>query len=338
LAFVFAPDHISSYRYAMAAGTLARMLRQYRHDYLAELYARTALAAWNAAERGYADPDAFFVEAIKAAGPSGAEAWESKKASIQNAAAGVRFAAAAALHRLTGDAAYRSIVENAMSRPDFEASGVWADGLWDYLRAEPAAAGPLQEKARRALLQAAQFVTSSQAVTTYPTLKHFYAPMGWGQGNAPDIATTLALIRAHRLTGGTDIKRAMILGSHQILGMNQLGLSFTIGLGLRNVRHPLHEDHLAMGLPAPPGITIYGWSTKEQVDFNWLFGPFWAPLPEGSDPRENATLRQLEPNRWALPIYEFIVEHPLVIPQQEYTVHQTIGTTAALWLYLHTLQ
>jgi endoglucanase len=90
-----------------------------------------------------------------------------------------------------------------------------------------------------------------------------------------------------------------------------------------------------MGVDAPRGITIYGWSTKEQVDFDWLFGPYWTALPENDDTRERADQRQLEPNRWALPIYEFLVEHPLLVAQQEYTVHQTIATTASVWLYLN---
>ena len=49
---------------------------------------------------------------------------------------------------------------------------------------------------------------------------------------------------------------------------------------------------------------------------------------------EQARQRRIEPPRFSLPYFDYLVEHPAVIMQQEYTVQQTIGTMATLALYL----
>jgi endoglucanase len=336
--FVFAPDHISSFRYAMAAGKLARILGRLGRSRLAGVYADSALAAWKAGERGFADPDAYYADAIAIARASGdwdPAAWDQRKAAIQKEARDFRMVAAAVLLRLTGDPTYRSAFEEIWNAGGLDLTYQVADGAWEYVSCEKPVNEAIRDNARGVLARASRFVMDGQAGAAYPSLKHFYAPFGWGQGSAPDYNVTMAMIRGHRLTGNPALIRALQVGSSHILGANQAGLSFTLGLGHRNVRHPLHEDHLAMGVDAPRGITIYGWSTKEQVDFDWLFGAFWTSLPETTDTRERADQRQLHPNRWTLPIHEFLIEHPLLVAQQEYTVHQTIATTAVVWLYLN---
>ncbi len=335
--FVFAPDHLSSFRYAMAAGKLARILRALGRTELAQLYTDSALAAWKAGERGFADPDAYYADAIAAARSAGeldATGWEPRKANIQKEAREFRLAAAAVLLRLTGDQSFRTIFDEIWRAGGLDLNYQVADAAWEYVSAEQPVDETIRETARATLIRSARFATDAQAGAAYPALKHFHAPFGWGQGTVPDYNMTLAVIRAHRMTGNPALVAALQTASAHILGANQAGVSFTIGLGHRNIRHPLHEDHLAMGVPAPLGITIYGWSTKEQVDFDWLFGAYWTALPETTDTRERADQRQVEPNRWTLPIYEFLIEHPLLVAQQEYTVHQTIATTATIWLYL----
>jgi endoglucanase len=335
--FVFAPDHISSFRYAMAAGKLARILGLLSRAKLAKIYADSALAAWKAGERGFADPDGYYADAIATARASGdwdAAAWDQRKAAIQKEAREFRMAAAAVLLRLTGEPAYRAVFEDIWNAGGHDLTYQVADAAWEYASCEKPVDETIRETARGVLARASRFVLDGQAGAAYPSLKHFFAPFGWGQGSAPDYNITMAMIRGHRLTRNPALIRALQVGSSHILGANQAGLSFTLGLGKRNVRHPLHEDHLAMGVDAPRGITIYGWSTKEQVDFDWLFGAYWTALPETADTRERADQRQLDPNRWILPIHEFLIEHPLLVAQQEYTVHQTIATTATVWLYL----
>ena len=96
----------------------------------------------------------------------------------------------------------------------------------------------------------------------------------------------------------------------------------------------LMADHRAMGVPAPAGLTIYGWTPPTDTYFDWIFGPYWSPLPV-SGTAENAQNRRFEPDRRTFPVFEYIVEHPQFVEQQEYTVHQSIGTTLALWLFLN---
>lgn len=92
-----------------------------------------------------------------------------------------------------------------------------------------------------------------------------------------------------------------------------------------------------MGVAAPRGITIYGFGGQSLAAYGWVFGPSWSPLPEsGSDAEAQA--RRIFPPRFSIPYLDFLIEHPGVIVQQEYTVQQPIATTAALWLFLATAE
>ena len=87
-----------------------------------------------------------------------------------------------------------------------------------------------------------------------------------------------------------------------------------------------------MGVPVPFGITIYGFGPQSAFSPEWLFGPAWAIFPEGDSTAP--AHRRIHPARFAMPYFEYLIEHPGMVMQQEYTVQQTIVTTAALWLHL----
>jgi endoglucanase len=334
-AFVYAPDHVSTFRYAGAAARLALALKA-RDDRLSRLFEDSARAAWAAGEKANADPEGFYAEAIDIAertGGFGPNGWAGFRGKLQGAARAARTAAAGALTRLSGEAVFVESFEASWRAGGFDFEGWWADGAWDYLQSA-VGDSDTKEKIRSAILNNAVYVHSGSSRQTYPNVKHFYAPMGWGHGLAPDYNSIQLLMRSHRLTGDPAILTAMQNASGQVLGANQLGLSFTTGIGQRTIKHPLHEDHRAMGVDVPAGITVYGWAPAWQTQYFWVFGPPWTPLPV-SGTAENAERRRIEPDRYAMPIFEHIVEHPGVIMQQEYAVHQTIGTTAAMWLYLH---
>lgn len=333
--FAYAPDHIASYKYAAAAAKLARILKSQKADDLASLFSNSALAAYAAAERGYADPDTYYADAIKAGTDFGTfkdVPWQQRKSEIQALAGDYRVAASAALLRLTGDKSYGPIFV-AQWRKGSDLYVSRGDAAWDYLNSDQPDE-VISAAIREAFLRQAQVVVDAQKQFTYPSMKHPGAPSGWGQGGAPAYNELQLLMRAHQIGHDPEILRTMEQAHHVMLGANQLSQSLVIGLGLRSVGNPLHEDHLAMGVEPPAGITIYGWASQAQTAFGWVFGPPWSPLPE-TGTAEHAQQRRIDPPRFSLPYFEYLVEHPALVMQQEYTVHQSIGTMAALALYIN---
>ncbi len=335
--FAYAPDHVSTYRYAGVAAKLARLLDDLGKARVAQVFRQSALSAWRSAENVARDPEGHYAEAMTIAAASNAFAgssWEARAMRLQEAALEHRTAASAALFRLTGAQEYSRVFESAWAA-NVELHSYTADGAWEYYRtASPAANKELQSRIGRMFVAAARSIAKAQETVTYPSMKHPFAPMGWGQGLAPDYNQIQMFIRAHQISGDNSLLRTMQVASAHILGANQVGLSFTTGLGQRTVKHPLHEDHRAMGVKAPDGITLYGWASQSETSHEWIFGPYWSPLPV-SGTKEHAQYRRIAPNRFAMPIYEYLIEHPLLVMQQEYTLQQTIGTTAGMWLYLH---
>lgn len=333
--YAYAPDHISTFKYAAVAAKLARILKGLGKETTAALFAESARAAWSAAERGFNDPDEYYRDAIRAAEEAGGlrqEEWPKRREALQELAGGYRAAAAAALHRLSPSAVHRDIFQ-ASWRERREIFAYKGDAAWDYLMT-PGADTALSAEIRAAFGAEAKLIADVQDVAAYPNMKHPFAPAGWGEGGAPDYHQMQTLMRAHILTGDTRLRRVMEEGYQAMVGVNQVGLSFVTGIGLRGIRHPLHEDHRAMGVDVPVGITIFGFAPQSATAYGWVFGPPWSPLPE-SGTAENAAYRRIEPPRFSMPFHEYLVEHPTMIMQQEYTVHQSIGTMATLAIYLH---
>ncbi|MFP5078559.1 glycoside hydrolase family 9 protein [Rhizobium sp. YIM 134829] len=336
--FAYAPDVVSTFKYAAVAARLARVLKEIGKTELADLYGKSAIAAWQAGEAGFADPDRFYADAIAAGTELGLfdeTPWEKLKETLQKNAGEYRATAAASLFRLTGEADYRTIFETAVAG-GLSIYAHTADGAWDYLNS-PGADAALQDRLRQQFIHEAKMVSAAQDALAYPSMKHPGAPAGWGQGTAPDYNMVQLFMRAYRLQPDDALLRTMEQTSATILGANQVGLSFTTGAGVRQILHPLQEDHRAMGVAAPRGITIYGFGPQSQAAYGWVFGPPWSPLPE-TGTAEAAEARRVYPPRFSIPYLDFLIEHPGVIMQQEYTVQQPIATTAALWLFLATVE
>ncbi|GEM_PF-2360426 len=332
--FTYAPDHISTYRYAASAARLARLLREAGQQDLSETYRQSALKAWDAAERGFENPDEFYARSIEAgtkAGTFSAISWEDRKAALQKDAEGPRIAAAASLFRLDNNPSFATLVETAWKK-EGDVYFQKGDGAWDYHQsghADPT----LRDQIEKAFVREAGTLLSVQSSLAYPSMKHPYAPAGWGQGGPPDFGQTLLLFRAYQISGDVQIIRLLQQTMHGLHGANQLGISFTTGIGPRQIEHPLHEDHRAMGVAPPPGITIYGWAPQNASAYGWVFGPSWSPLAEVGRP-DAVAQRKVEPDRFALPFFEYLIEHPAIVIQQEYTVDQTIGPVTFIALFL----
>jgi endoglucanase len=326
--FAFAPDPNATYTYAAGAAKLAIVLKRLGEAPLSALYAESALKAWTWAERASADPGLAFGEARAILGPGNATL-EKRLETLSGARSDYRFWAAATLFRLTGEARFdRVVVDRFAKKVDLQS--LRAHAGWEYLNA----GWPDRNKAvlwqteRAIKAVASDYILKAQEKNAYKSLKHFHAPMGWGEGTAPSGNEAMAMIRAYRLTGEARYIAAMQDASAHILGANQIGMSFTTGLGRRWPQAPLHEDSIAAGVPAPKGITIYGWAPFHLANDWWLFKAGWAALSD------EVPTRRIEPFRASMPVYEYLIDYPRVIVSAEYTVAQTITTTAVLWAFL----
>jgi hypothetical protein len=328
--FAYAPDPEASFTYAAGAAKLAVVLEQLGEAPLAELFSESALHAWSWADHAFADPNVAFGVAQGFLRLSKGD-YESRLKPILLRAGDARIWAAAALFRLTGQERFNVIALERLKAPFGEAL---MDAAWEYANARgPGAELAVQENIRRSIVAFARdYIVHPQHMhISYRNMKHFFAPIGWGSGLAPTHTAAAALIRAHRITGANEFIATMLDGSAHILGANQIGMSFTVGLGRRWPRAPLNEDSIAAGVPPPNGITIYGWANPADMGetYWYVWGPKWAALSD------LVPTKRVDPIRTSLPLYEFLIEYPRIIISAEYTIHQTIVTTAAVWIYLN---
>ena len=326
-AFAYAPDSISTYAYAAAAGKLYLALLEDRREAQANLYLESALKAWDWAESN--GQQAFTDAAALLEG--GVNRNHSLLSRLEHEAGNNRFWAAGVLYRATGEDKFNKIILDRFAAGHVSIGAAIGNGAWEYLNSTHNNADPrIQEIIRKNTINVANdALVEVQSGYSYQNFKHAHKPMGWGAGVAPDTNEASLLIRAHHITQANLYLEVMQNASAHMLGANQVGMSFTTGLGVRSPNSVLHLNSHAAGIAAPPGITIYGWAPYQTTDYWWVWGPNWAALsdllPE----------KKVEPYRKSLPTYEYIIEHPGIIQQTEFTVQQTMFTTAAIWLYLN---
>jgi endoglucanase len=329
IVFAYAPDPGASFIYAAGAAKLAIVLAQLGETALADLYRNSALRAWDWAEGTLADPAGGFGEVQSLLRLSDSD-FEKLLTPILQKIGGSRLWAACMLFRLSGQDRFNRVVLDRFLGTFGETA---MDAAWEYANSQHVGADAVvQEKIRGNIVAFARnnIVRPQQMHVAYRNMKHLYAPMGWGSGLAPTHEAAAALIRAHRITGDSDFLATMYDGSAHILGANQMGISFTIGLGRRWPTAPLHDDSISAGAPPPLGITLYGWAPPEMLESYWyIWRPEWAVLSD------QVPAKRIEPKRTSLPLYEYFIEYPGLIMSAEYTINQTIVTTAAVWAYLN---
>ncbi len=315
--------------YAAAAAKLAIVFRELSEPALTDLYRDSALRAWGWAEQAFAAPDHGLGDAEHMLEFSGTDYEQKLKPFLQQTSNACIWAAAT-LFRLTGEDRFNlAVLDRLSGRYDVSLM----DAAWEYTNAQQAGAEvATQDKLRSSIVAFARdnIVRKQHLNVAYRNMKIAGAPIGWGEGLAPRHEEAAALIRAHHITGDDEFVATILDGSAHILGANQIGMSFTVGLGHRCPIAPLHADSIAAGIPPPIGITIYGWINPAMLGTYWhIWGPNWAPLSDG------VPTKRIEPKRTSLPLYENLIEYPGIVASAEYTVHQTIVTTAAVWAYLH---
>ncbi len=326
--FAYAPDAGASYSYAASAAKLAIVLRGLGKERLSETYMKSAVAAWNWAEAAMSDPEAGLGPALSKLNLSLVDRQAAVTRS-RNAFLNGRLWAAGSLFRLTGEAAYDTVVRARYGAGWFGLAGMAGDGMWEYINAKGADL-KIQTDVRFRIVEATDryMVQPQLAKVSYRSMKHGSAPLWWGEGGAPNQDELSQVIRAYLISHSKEYLKVMQDASAHILGANQVGKSLTIGLGKRWPVAPLHADSIASGEAPPNGITIYGWAQQQFTNYGWIWWSPWAALPQ-SDPT-----RSVDPHWRSLPIYEYLVEYPTNIMSNEYTVNQTIATTAAMWIFL----
>ena len=212
---------------------------------------------------------------------------------------------------------------------------------WEFVLSRQGAAA-LQKRSRESLVLTARdrYLHPNLERYAYANLRHNWTLIGWGVGVVPT-ADSLVVVRAHVLDPEQrDYRRALVDGLAFVLGGNQANRSLTVGIGEDAVAWPLHEDSLRSGVPAPKGITVYGFRRPSR-NFAWLFdNPIWSNLYDRFNydptaPKDDS--RSIYPDKTTWPAWENLFQHPENIEAMEYTVQQCMATMAAVSGYLSSL-
>jgi endoglucanase len=244
-----------------------------------------------------------------------------------------RSLAAAELYRLTGDSSWHQVFLdttklkggavkdiNCGSDPHCHAAFVYARTK------QPDVKTDVQNNARDTITGSADQLLAEQQKTAFRwTLDHPWVPIMWGMG--PSVPKTVAILRAHALTGKAAYLEAATLTAQYTLGANPSGACFVTGLGRQNAHNPLIADFKYGGLPVYPGIPLYGMYDHrgiKQGDSLWWMVQ-WFHQPAGTFPG-------VETGKW--PVLESHFDLYNLVPQSEFTVQQTSGPAAYAFGYL----
>lgn len=295
--YAYAKDPRSSYRFAGAAAKLSRALSSFDDERAQDLLQR-AERAWTWAEANPAGYDSNVLASY----------------------------AAAELLRSTGNVDYDLAFQQrgpfaggnlTFSLQDWD-SNDWIPALYAYASCSTATAD-YRDAARRVLQERAESWVQWGQLNSYRLVKSPYAPAGYGSLTTPHGANLLA--RVHHLTGDPQLLEWTVYNGDVVLGANWSGWSWVTGLGPKSVRRPLHNPSLGDGIDEPvPGITVYGPSRQEQS--GGILG---------------SVLDVYQPPVDAWPLAERFADVSYVPVLNEFTVQESIATTAFAFGYLATM-
>jgi endoglucanase len=352
ISFTYAPDHFSTFAFAGAAAKVATTLAAYGFTSLSEVWKQSAIDAWNWANPIYLDAsgefDAYYIGLLQLKSNAGWNdaAYASFKSNVHNLSSDFRARsfASGCLYRLTGDGTYKSTFEKHWGPPNgFEMVGEQVLGAWEYQKRVGANAA-ISADIRRRLVERADvsLVAYSQGHVAYRSIQFLNgSPFNWGSCGTDIGDTSGALVRAHFISRNPKFIATLQSGLAFLYGANQMGMSFTAGVGVRWPQTLFNQDSLAMGVPTPTGISGYGfWILGCQAQaaifqfgsgfFNWIIN-----YPDSRYTSDFEFERTEEPNNFALPIYEALHESHYVLNQMERSIQQTVLPLQFSALYLH---
>ena len=307
----FAPDPVSSYRYAASAAKVSGILARYGEK-RAAAYRTSAELAWQwAHENGER-----VIEAVRQRGGK-----------IRGAAAEFladhRALAAIELYRLTAQTPYHDAFKATWTLTKNNDLGRQLDATFVYASLPDRLGDPaLKKRALDALkAQGEQVIQMSGGNAFNIGCRVPQLPMmGYtGYYTTPETIIGPVLPRLHHLTGDAKYLRGAVAATQYGAGANPLNATMTTGVGHDYPRAPLHVDTLRTGATPPRGITIYGPHDPTRAPGwvkTWVLGSSLVP---GVD---------------AWPASEFHIDVSAWPEMSEYTVHQSIGPTAYYWGYL----
>lgn len=309
---VYAARPGTSYHYAGAAASMARLLAPYDKP-RADGLAASAAKAWKWAE---AQPAA-----------------DGKRDIRSKAYAAVQ------LYWLTRDAAYhdafKQITELTQPVPAPESyNGGWIeplsqnDATFAYARLpDNLADATLKANAIKRFALAAKVAqhfsahNSFNVATAYPGI-----PCGdfLGYFTAPGGVINVDVVRAHHLLRTQDTLATLVASTNFTLGANPENMAMTTGLGPNPVQFPLRLDSRRTGQPAPAGLTVYGAADQSTPGAEWVH--IWVI---GQD--------RTVPNSRTWPAQESYYDIFGWPGCNEYTVDRPIALAAYTWGYLASL-
>jgi len=299
----YAPDAWSSYLYAATAAQASGVLKPIKPE-LAETYLQSALKAMD-----YAEKD-----------------WQKRQEAKEKVSFEVRDArnlAAAQLFRQTGDKKWNDIFVATTVFKNKIQPAVWnnhnqRDAAFTYVRTNNADINTtIQENARASMLKEADVAVNMSKNTGFGwTKKDPWEPMAYSNASLPQ---ALTILRAHALTGKSDYLEAAIRCSQLSAGANPQNMCFTTGVGYAWPRNILWIDSRVMGVPPPPGLTVFGAEDPARRKDDWsakIMEPVLYP----------------ELQKWpAMESYFDIFWSPMSC---EFVVNQTMGPNTYAWGYL----
>lgn len=346
------PDHACTFAYAGLAAKLAKLLSEETtlsstdRTRLVDTFTDSAELAWTWAENLYQDSGdrETYYGFMKGAGFDVTVGnYNTNMTNLQSwgVAGQARAFAAASLYRLTGDAAYKTIIDAEWGVFGWDTYGFAHSAAWEYSQASGADATIVANMKTIMYEKAFLYLNYHKAKTGYRHVKYPLSDKwGYAGGNHELSSQTLTcahqIARAGGLSRETECLTALQAISTYLSGANQMGITYTVGMGQRGPGNALSADAFALGdyqANLPRGQTIYGSSINAGriMTFVLMWGPSLLCMP--TDAQSGLTdvnldtfdIREhmLSPNRFQIPVHEFHINTPNALEQMEFVVTQT---------------